>query len=406
MNAVSHLRRAVRRHAHLADVAITVTVFAATMLTTFTGHGAASVGTGWMEVVTAAVACGALAARRRRPLWVLVVSAAASEVFLAHLANSGGTSGALILLAPLIALFTVADQVERRRGLVLGGCVVLALGLVHIVHRPVMLGSANLAFIALGALAIAAGDSSRNRRAYLAEVEHRAERAELERERDAQRRVAEERLRIARDLHDAVGHQLALISVQSEVAGRAMDSDAPAAREALGHVKSASRRALGELRDTIGLLRRPGDPVAPVDVPAPGLDGLAELLASLRASGLDVEHRVDGAAVSLAPAADLTAYRVIQESLTNVSKHSAGRQARLTLAYDRRGLHITVDDLVGGDGHRPAGADAGGHGIRGMRERVQALGGSFAAGPRPDGTFQVAAGLPYQLLDLSPEHPQ
>jgi len=403
MNVISHLRRAVRRHAHLADVAITVTVFAATLLTTFTGHEPASAGTSPTAVLSAAVACGVLALRRRHPLEVLAVSAAASEVFLAHLAHNGGTSGALILLAPLIALFTVADQVERRRGLVLGGCVVLALALVHIVRRPVMLGSANLAFIALGALAIAAGDSSHNRRAYLAEVELRAERAELEREQDAQRRLAEERLRIARDLHDAVGHQLALISVQSEVAGRAMDSDAPAAREALGHVKTASRKALGELRDTIGLLRRPGDPVAPVDVPAPGLDGLEELFASLRASGLDIDYCVAGTAACLAPAADLTAYRVIQESLTNVAKHSAGRKARLTLAYDRHGLHITVEDLVGGAN---AAADSGGHGIPGMRERVQALGGTFAAGPRPDRTFHVTAALPYQPLALAPEHSQ
>lgn len=403
MNVISHLRRAVRRHAHLADVAITVTVFAATLLTTFTGHESTSVGTNPTAVLSAAVACGVLALRRRHPLEVLAVSAGASEVFLAHLAHNGGTSGALILLAPLIALFTVADQVERRRGPVLGGCVVLALGLVHIVHRPVTLGSANLAFIALGALAIAAGDSSHNRRAYLAEVELRAERAELEREQDAQRRLAEERLRIARDLHDAVGHQLALISVQSEVAGRAMDGDAVAAREALGHVKTASRKALGELRDTIGLLRRPGDPVAPVDVPAPGLDGLEELLASLRASGLDIDYCVDGTAVCLTPAADLTAYRVVQESLTNVAKHSAGRKARLTLAYDRHGLHITVEDLVGG---AKSAADSGGHGIPGMRERVQALGGTFAAGARPDRTFHVTAALPYQPLALAPEHSQ
>lgn len=401
MNVVSHLRRAVRRHAHLADVAITVTVFAATLLATFAGHAAASVGTNPTAVVSAAVACGVLAVRRGRPLLVLGVSAGASEVFLAHLADKGGTSGALILLAPLIALFTVADQVERRRGLVLGGCVVLALALVHVVYRPVMLGSANLAFIALGALAIAAGDSSHNRRAYLAEVELRAERAERDREQDAQRRLAEERLRIARDLHDAVGHQLALISVQSEVAGRAMDGDAPAAREALGHVKSASRRALGELRDTIGLLRSPGDPIAPVDVPAPGLDGLEELLASLRASGLDIDYRVDGSAAGLTPAADLTAYRVIQESLTNVAKHSAGREARLSLAHDRHGLRITVEDLAGGGNSATA---SGGHGIRGMRERVQALGGTFAAGPRPDGTFQVTAALPCRPLALAPEH--
>ncbi|MGW3173448.1 sensor histidine kinase [Streptomyces sp. NPDC001153] len=174
-------------------------------------------------------------------------------------------------------------------------------------------------------------------------------------------------------------------------------------------MKSASRKALGELRDTVSLLRQPGDPVAPTAIPAPGLDGLDELLASLRACGLDIDCRVHGGAVPLAPAADLTAYRVIQESLTNVYKHSSRRQARLTLSYDPDELRITVADLSGGrtgtDTHGPDSGrpPADRHGIVGMRERVLALGGRFAAGPRPDGTFQVTAGLPCQPLDLAPE---
>jgi signal transduction histidine kinase len=207
------------------------------------------------------------------------------------------------------------------------------------------LGAQNLAFAALGGLAIAAGDSSRNRRAYLAEVERRATLAEAESEREARHRVAQERLRIARDLHDSVGHHLALISVQSDVAGRALDRDPGAAREALSHVKSASRTALAELGDTVGLLRQPGDPVAPTEVPAPGLAALTELLAGLRASGLTIDFQVAGTMPLLAPAVDLTAYRVIQEALTNVCKHSAQRQARLTIGYDRDELRITVDDL-------------------------------------------------------------
>ncbi|MGW7525917.1 sensor histidine kinase [Streptomyces sp. NPDC054783] len=406
MNALGHLRRAVRRHAHLADAAIALAVFAATVLTTFAGRDVAAVGHRTVAVVSAVLACGALAGRRRRPLAVLLVSAVAAEVFLAA---TGGTRGVLILLAPLIALYTVADLVERRRGLLIGGSVLAALAIAHapLLH-PALLGPQTLAFIALGGLAIAAGDSTRNRRAYLAEVERRAERAEREREQDARRRIAEERLRIARDLHDAVGHQLALISVQSNVAGQALDRDTAAAREALDHVKSASRRALGELRDTIGLLRQPGEAVAPVAIPAPGLDALEELLASLRASGLDIDCRIDGVVVPLAPAADLTAYRVIQESLTNVCKHSRRRQARLTLSYDPHELHITVEDLgdtTAADGRAPgpAAVPAGGHGIVGMRERVLALGGHFTAGARPDGAFQVVAVLPYQPLDLAPE---
>ncbi|TDU02061.1 signal transduction histidine kinase [Streptomyces sp. 846.5] len=407
MDTIRHLRLAARRHAHLADATIALTVFGATGVTTFVGHPAATAGNRTAALVSAAIACAALAARRRRPLVTLAVSALAAEVFL-H--QTGGTRGELLLLAPSIALYTVADLVERRRGLLLGGLALIALAAWHMITHPALavLGPENLAFTALGGLAIAAGDSSRNRRAYLAEVEQRAQRAEVERERDAQRRVGEERLRIARDLHDAVGHQLALISVQSNVAGQAVDTDAAAAREAIAHVKGASRRALGELRDTISLLRQPGDPVAPTATPAPGLDALTDLLASLRASGLEIDCRVQGHAVPLAPSSDLTAYRVVQEALTNVYKHSRRRRAQLTLAYDAQELRITVEDL--GNGGTTAGpkaaADpptAGRHGILGMRERILALGGQFTAGPRPDGAFQVAAVLPCQPLDLAQE---
>jgi len=407
MSVPGHLRLAVRRHQHLADLTIALAVFAATLSTAFAGHGvAAGAGShGAPAIAAAAVACGALIARRRHPLPALAVSAVAAESFVAV---TGGTGGSLVLLAPSIALFAVADQVERRRDLLIAVCALLALVLAHaVVHNPALFGPQNLALTALGGLAIAAGDSSRNRRAYLAEVEQRAKHAEGERERDARRQVAEERLRIARDLHDSVGHHLALISVQSDVAGQAIERDAAAAREALAHVKSASRKALTELRDTIGLLRRPGDPVAPTDTPTPGLDALDSLLDSLRASGLGIETLVDGDAVPLPPAVDVTAYRVIQESLTNVYKHSDDRKARLLLSYDRLELRITVDDLGRTTGTRRNPAqDAGtAHGIVGMNERVHALGGRLAAGPRPESAFQVIAALPYQTPELDESTP-
>ena len=423
---LGHLRETVRRHPHLADAAIAVAVLAATAATSFTAHPSATGRDGTVAAAAAVIACAALGGRRRRPLAALVVSALAAEVFLFVTPDA---SGVLILLAPSIALYTVAELVGRRRGLVIGGGALAALALLHALLHPGMIGPENLAFTALGGLAIAAGDSSRNRRAYLAELERRAEGAEHDREQDARRRVAAERLRIARDLHDSVGHHLALISVQSDVAGRAMDGDTPAAREALGHVKSASRKALEELRDTVGLLRQPGDPVAPTEIPAPGLDALDELLGLLHASGLTVECTVKGSAVSLAPATDRTAYRVVQESLTNVYKHSSFRRASLTLGYDRRELCVTVDDLTVDDltvdelggGYAPGGAGAGDgcppplradqplpagrHGIVGMRERVLALGGQFSAGPCPGVAFRVAATLPYQPLDLAEEPP-
>jgi signal transduction histidine kinase len=405
MNLFGHLRRAARRHPQLADAAIALAVFAAATVTTFhAGHPPPAIGNRALATAAALAGCGALAARRVHPVVVLVVSAVAAEVFLAA---TTGTANVLILLAPCVALYTVADLTQRRRGLLTCGAALGGLVLVHaLAHLGELgqLGPQNLAFGALGALAIVAGDSSRNRRAYLAEVERRASRAELEREQDARRRVAEERLRIARDLHDSVGHHLALISVQSDVAARAIDSDAAASRAALQHVKSASRKALAELRDTVSLLRDPGEPVAPTEIPAPGLDALDELLAALQAAGLDIECRQTGSAVPLAPAADLTAYRVIQESLTNVRKHSAGRRAELSMCYLRGELGITVDDLGGAEEAASVPHDdspGGRHGIEGMRERVLAIGGRFEAGSRPGGGFRVTAALPYQPLALA-----
>ena len=397
MNVLGHLRGIVRRHPHSADAAIALAVLAATAATTFTEDRAATAGGRAIAIAAVVAACGALIGRRHRPLASLVVSALAAEVFLFITPDA---SGVLILVAPCIALYTVAELAERRRGLIVGGAAVAALALLHALLHPGMIGPENLAFTALGGLAIMAGDSSRNRRAYLAEVERRAERSALERELVAQRRVEQERLRIARDLHDSVGHHLALISVQSDVAGRALDSDTAAARESLLHVKTASRKALEELRDTVSLLRQPGDPVAPTAVPAPGLDALDDLLDSLRASGLAIDYLATGTAVPLAPAADVTAYRVIQESLTNVYKHSARREARLTLAYDRGELRIIVEDLGASDGSLPTvpPLPAGRQGIRGMRERLLALGGRLTAGPRPGGGFQVDAAVPYQPL--------
>ena len=261
MDLFGRMRGAMRRHSMLADTAISLAVFTATVLT-------ATMNT--VAICAASIGCGVLALRRLHPVITLGVSALAAEAFL-H--ETTGASGVLILLAPCVAFYTVADLIERRRGLLIGGGALVALVGLHVLMHLGMTGplaAENLAFAALGGLAIAAGDSARNRRAYLAEVEQRAARAELEREQEARHRVAQERLRIARDLHDSVGHHLALISVQCDVAGRALDGDPGATREALTHVKSASRTALAELGDTVGLLRQPGDPVAPTTIPAAG----------------------------------------------------------------------------------------------------------------------------------------
>ena len=388
MSTFGHLRRAARHHPHLADLAVAAVVYAATLVTTVTGLPPSGDRLDAAAMVLGGVACGALVVRRRWPLPALLVSAGAAEMYLVHHHGHGGT---LVLAAPLVALYTVAEAADRRRALAIGGLAVLALAVVHMLIRPFSwAGPDNLALAALSGLAVAAGDASRSRRAYLAEVEDRARRAERDRDQQTRRRVTEERLRIARDLHDALGHQLALINVQAGVTAYVLDNQPPEVHQALTTIRQASRSALDELRDTVGLLREPGEQTAPTE-PTVGLAALDGLLASFRGSGLRVEHDVGGAVRRLAPAVDLTAYRVIQESLTNVCKHSGGAAARLVLEYRATRLCVTVDD----DGDPPpAPGDSGGHGIAGMRERVTALGGDLYAGPRPGGGFRVRATLP------------
>ncbi|KPI08304.1 integral membrane sensor signal transduction histidine kinase [Actinobacteria bacterium OK074] len=212
----------------------------------------------------------------------------------------------------------------------------------------------------------------------------RAERAQA-----ARRRADEERLRIARELHDVLAHSISVINVQAGVGLALLDSDPEQARTALTTIKAASKEALGEVRQVLDTLRAPG--TAP-RAPAPGLDRLPELVAQAATAGLTVE--VTGAPPRLAPGADLAAFRILQEALTNVVRHSGSRHARVLIEGgdgDGGVLRLRVDD----DG--PAtGTDAGGsgNGLAGMRERAAALGGTIEAGPRPDGGFRVDAVLP------------
>jgi len=372
------------------DIAIAAVVVAVTVVTTSAGPAAGR--SDPLALVTATVAGGILAVRRRYPFATLLVSAMSAEVFLAHY---DGRHGTVVLAAPLVALATVAELSPRRRGILLGGAVVLAVGIVHVWVKPAVLGAENLALAAFGGLAVAAGTASRHRRAYLAEVQARADRAEADREAEACRRVTEERLRIARDLHDVLGHHLALIHIQARVAARAVgegaDPDGLAAG-ALQHVCTASKTALTDLGATIGLLRRPDEPADPTD-PVGGLDTLDDLLLAYRGSGLDITVTTTGDARPIAAPVALTAYRVIQESLTNVCKHAGPTQVTLRLSFGPDAVEVTVDNR-GTARPAPRLSTGAGHGLVGMRERVAALGGRFAAGPRPGGSFRVTAHLP------------
>nr|WP_151478022.1 sensor histidine kinase [Streptomyces albicerus] len=214
------------------------------------------------------------------------------------------------------------------------------------------------------------------------------DRDRAERRQAAKRRADEERLRIARELHDVLAHSISVINVQAGVGLALLDSDPEQARTALTTIKAASKEALGEVRQVLDTLRTPGD--AP-RAPAPGLDRLPELVEQAAGAGLTVGVETRGERRALPPGADLAAFRIVQEALTNVVRHSGSRHARVRVDHAGDALRLRIDD----DG--PAtGADAGGsgNGLAGMRERAAALGGTIEAGPREDGGFRVLAVLP------------
>lgn len=208
-----------------------------------------------------------------------------------------------------------------------------------------------------------------------------------EREQAAERRADEERLRIARELHDVLAHSISVINVQAGVGLALLDTDPEQARTALTNIKSASKEALGEVRQVLDTLRTPGH--AP-RAPAPGLDRLPELVEQAAGAGLTVDVIHEGQ-LALPPGADLAAFRIVQEALTNVVRHSGSRHARVRVRFAAGAVELTVDD----DGPATR-AEAGGtgHGLAGMRERAVALGGTIEAGTRPDGGFRVRAVLP------------
>jgi signal transduction histidine kinase len=339
-------------------------------------------------IALASVVCGALVFRQRWPRAVLAVTVTG---FVAYVMVDGGRSP--LDVGPAIAVFTVASCYPRRNAWVYGGLVAL----VVTVARLEFAGSAwlvpeVLAQIASVGMATAVGDALRSRRAYVAAIEERARRAEETREEEAERRVMEERLHIARELHDVLAHHIALINVQAQVAAHVLAADPEQALRALGHVRFAGKEALDELRTTVGLLRRPGSRDELLTEPAPGLDRVPELVASFAAAGLELGWLVYGDARPLPAPVDLAAFRIVQEALTNVSKHASQATASVRIGYASDEVIVEVAD----DGETdPGGISSGtGHGLIGMRERARSVGGTFLAGPGKDGGFRVRAVLP------------
>lgn len=220
------------------------------------------------------------------------------------------------------------------------------------------------------------------------EAKERAARAEQQREERARLAVAEERTRIARELHDIVGHSVSVMTVQASAVRRLMLPEQEREREALMIVEQTGREALAEMRRLVGVLRRPEE--APALAPQPSLEHLDKLVEQAREAGLPVELHVEGKAIPLSPGVDLTGYRLVQEGLTNAVKHAGAHGAQVLVRYGDGEVEIVVSD----DGDGSGDGEKGGHGLVGMRERVAVYGGELEAGPRPEGGFALRARLP------------
>jgi signal transduction histidine kinase len=325
-----------------------------------------------------------------------------------------GIGFAPIPLGPAIAYYTIMDRCSTRVRLVMSAILVLGIaeGQTTPGHvEPYDFFIAVLQFVVAGTLGIL----SRTRRAYVEEVEARAERAEAERARHVALAAAEERARIARELHDVVAHHVSLMAVQSEAAAALLPGRPEEASKCVEIIGRTAREALTELRRLLGVLRGPAD----VDgrattAPSPSISELDDVLGQVRQAGIAVNLRVEGSPSKLPPGVDLAAYRIVQEALTNTVKHSGAGEAAVTVCYEPGFVTVSVTDSGNGavaitvegnahrarsraatrDGRRPRVAESGGFGLAGIAERVASCGGKLTVGPGDAGGFAVTARLP------------
>ncbi|MFH8475105.1 sensor histidine kinase [Streptomyces sp. NPDC018000] len=402
---VLRVRRWLRDHPLALDAALALAVFMAmitvSFIDTYAPNGPTFGARGPESSSVFVMVLGAVALIWRRPRPMLVLAATAGLTFVELVRFEPPTP---VVMSTVIALYTVAARTDRPTTSRVGLLTMAALTATAMLFGSApWYSQANLGVFAWTGMACAVGDAVRSRRAFVDAIRERAERAERTRDEEARRRVAEERLRIARDLHDVVAHHIALVNVQAGVAAHVMDKRPDQAKEALAHVREASRSALNELRATVGLLRQSGDPEAPTE-PAPGLAVLGDLVDTVRRAGLPVEVACADRRPPLPSAVDLAAYRVIQEALTNVRKH-AGPGAKAEVSVVRVGATAEITVIDNGSGGGCCNGDGGGHGLLGMRERVTALGGSLTAGPRYGGGFRVHAILPVEARTAEPGEP-
>ncbi len=386
-----------RRHPMLVDAVLAVMLVPLSLGQIHPGpatlvHGPATLTHAlWIRVLAALLIIGPVAVRRRIPDTAFALAALSGLIQLTTPTPSPAD------IALLVLLYTVAAYRPRRHSVIallacLGGSVLADWVWMPLLPEPGYEERLIFAVLFLWGCVLLAwvlGDSMRYRRGYYAALEDKAARLEAERHAQAKIAAAAERARIARELHDVVAHHVSVMVVQADGAGYALRSDPDRAQAALGAISSTGRQALTEMRRLLGVLRSADqhNELAPM----PGLGELRELLDQARAAGLEVSYTLTGTPRELPEGAELAAYRVVQESLTNTRKHAGlAATAAVTLRYEPAGLTVEVTD----DGIAPVSEQPAGHGLAGMRERIAMYGGTVQAGPLPGGGFGVTAHLP------------
>jgi signal transduction histidine kinase len=335
----------------------------------------------WAQSLLYAVTAALLVARRVHPIGCLAAMVAVSVV---EFAAVGSPEGFGVGVAPMIAAYTVGNRVEWRRawiGLVLTATLGVAWAAFDPMNLTVTERAASLVWLMPWTFSWLLG-------AFVRVSRLNVEQRRLNREQQASRAVAEERNRIARELHDVIGHSVSVMTVQASAVRRRLTAEQITERHALETVEATGREALAEMRRMIGVLRTGGDPDLE---PPPGLDLLDRLVDTFRTAGLPVSVSITGSDRALTPGLDLTAYRLVQEGLTNTLRHARNpRRAEVAIDYGPGELRLAVRD----DGQAAASSGPVGAGLVGMRERVAVYGGSLVAGARPEGGYELVATLP------------
>jgi signal transduction histidine kinase len=355
----------------------------------------------WLALFLVVAQCVPLAWRRSRPLLMSATLSVPRAVYDGlHLAFAPAP------LAPAISLATIMDRSSTTARWATG---IISLGVIAWAQAQPGHTQPYDAIVTLSLLTAASiiGIQNRARRAALAAQEHRADAAEAQSDERAALAAAAERMRIARELHDVVAHHVSLVAVQAEAAASLLPDRPAQAAGPVDLIGQTARQAMTELRRLLGVLRESNSnqdlsPERAGLAPAPSLSRVAEVIAQVRGAGLPVELTARGTALALSPSIDLTAYRIIQEALTNTMRHAPGAAAQVDIAYEGNYVTIQVTNTgpgpggTGANGNRPNGAGIRGYGLAGIAERVASCGGTLALGPREAGGFAVTARLPLQ----------